>query len=105
VRFIHQSLGDLALDTGQTDVEPSAEDVTVIGERQVLVGVNSQAGRQLDFVLARGKRKGTFSLLKQGDQRRSAFGDVDDGLGKSLRRLLRQIVSDAPGNQPVRVLA
>src|ERR1700727_1432021 len=36
---------------------------------------------------------------------RSVAVDVDDGLGKSLRSLLRQIVPDAAGDGPMRVLA
>ena len=35
----------------------------------------------------------------------SAFGDVDDSLGKGLRGFLRQIVPDAAGDGPVRIFA
>src|SRR5450631_980663 len=38
-------------------------------------------------------------------QRRSVTVDVDHGLGKCLRRFLRQIVPDPARNSPVRILA
>src|SRR4029077_15130825 len=34
-----------------------------------------------------------------------SFGDVDDGLGKGLRRFLRQVMTDAASNRPVLVVA
>ena len=37
--------------------------------------------------------------------RRSTFSNVDDSLGKGLRRFLGQIVSDAALDDPVRVFA
>src|SRR5215212_6672825 len=36
---------------------------------------------------------------------RSSFGDVDNGLGKSLRSFLRQVVSNAALDQPMRIPA
>ena len=36
---------------------------------------------------------------------RLSFGDVDDGFGEILWGFLRQVVPDAAGDRPVRVLA
>src|SRR6202161_4862432 len=48
VRFVHEGLGDVALDTGQADVEASAEEVAAVRDGQV--------GRQSDFPVAGRKR-------------------------------------------------
>src|SRR6266545_3741753 len=43
--------------------------------------------------------------LPTGAEFASAASHFDDGIGKGLRRLLRQVVSDAPGDEAVGIFA
>src|SRR5262249_62349261 len=47
--FIHQSMGDGALDAGQADAEAGAEDVAAVSDAQVDLGVDGSAGRKGDL--------------------------------------------------------
>ena len=60
-----QGLGDVALDTRQADVEPSAEEVAVVRQVQVHFGVDRDVSRQSDFLL---RAASAIALSKQADQ-------------------------------------
>src|SRR5262245_26930958 len=47
--FIHQGLGDGALDAGQADAESGAEDVAAVSDAQVDLGANGPTGRKGDL--------------------------------------------------------
>jgi len=59
-RFLDQSPGDFALDTGQADVQASAEKVAIVSKVQVHFGVDGQVRRQSDLPPVGRKPNRTF---------------------------------------------
>jgi len=67
--FIHQSLGDFPLHTGQADVKASLEEVSAVSQTQIDFGLDDQANRENDLPLAGCKRDGAFEAGRPGGRK------------------------------------